>query len=265
MANMMDTVFDMRLLDDLSGKDTVIHRVHPLAKLLTTLLYIIVVVSFDRFEILGLLPLVFFPVLVISLGELPLAPIMKRMLLAAPFALGIGILNPFFDQQVFMVGGITLSRGWITFMSILIKCVLTVSAALLLIATTGMDKLGSALRLLKIPKLFVLQLLLTYRYISVLLEEVSTIWRAYSLRAPQQKGINRKVWGPLIGQLLLRTYERAQRVYQSMCLRGFKGEYNTGEQQKPAGKDFVYMLSWGVFFILTKSFNIPMLLGSLLN
>ncbi|AGA68139.1 cobalt ABC transporter, permease protein CbiQ [Desulfitobacterium dichloroeliminans LMG P-21439] len=263
MANMMDTVFDMRLLDDLSGKETLIHRVHPLAKLLTTLLFIVVVVSYDRYEIFGLLPLVFFPVLVMSLGELPLGPIMKRMLLAAPFALGIGVLNPFFDHQVFMVGGITLSRGWITFLSILIKSILTVSAALLLIATTGMDKLGSALRLLKIPKLFVLQLLLTYRYISVLLEEVSTIWRAYSLRSPQQKGINHKVWGPLIGQLLLRTYERAQRVYQSMCLRGFTGEYNTGEQQKPTGKDFIYALSWGAFFILAKMINIPLLIGNL--
>lgn len=263
MANMMDTVFDMRLLDDLSTKATVIHRVHPLAKLLTTLLYITVVVSFDRYEITGLLPLVFFPVLVISLAELPFGPIMKRMLLAAPFALGIGILNPFFDQQVIVIGGFTLSGGWVTFLSIMIKCVLTVSAALLLIATTGMDKLGTALRMLRIPKLFVLQLLLTYRYISVLIEEVSLIWRAYSLRAPKQRGINRKVWGPLMGQLLFRTYERAQRVYQSMCLRGFAGEYHTGEQNKILALDVAYMVSWIGFFIFARIANIPLLIGSL--
>lgn len=154
------------------------------------------------------------------------------MLPAAPLVLGIGILNPVFDHQVFAVGGLTLSMGWITFISVCLKCLLTVFAALLLIATTGMNNLAAALRMLRIPKLFVLQLLLTYRYISVLLEEVSLIWRAYSLRAPGQKGINWKVWGPLIGQLILRTFDRAQRVYQAMCLRGFTGEYNTGSQKR---------------------------------
>ncbi|MCR6544054.1 cobalt ECF transporter T component CbiQ [Dehalobacterium formicoaceticum] len=265
MANIMNSIFDMRLLDDLAGKETVLHRIHPLIKLLTTVFYLVVVVSFDKYEIVGLLPLIVFPVLVITLAELPFRPILKRMLLAAPFVLGIGILNPVFDHQVFVIGGLTLSRGWITFLSVFLKCLLTVSAALLLIATTGMDKLASALRMLKIPRLFVLQLLMTYRYISVLMEEVSLIWRAYSLRAPRQKGINRKVWGPLIGQLILRTYERAQRVYQAMCLRGFSGEYNTGKQVRIRVWDLAYLISWSLFFAVVRIYNIPMLIGSLLT
>ena len=265
MSNIMNSVFDMRLLDDLASRETVVHRIHPLIKLLTTGVYLTVVVSFDRYEIIGLLPLLFFPVLVLTLAELPLRPILKRMLLAAPFVIGIGILNPVFDQQVIVVGGMSLSRGWITFFSVFLKCLLTVSAALLLIATTGMDRLASALRMLKIPRLFVLQLLLTYRYISVLMEEVSLIWMAYSIRAPQQKGIQRKVWGPLIGQLILRTFERAQRVYQAMCLRGFTGEYNTGGHIRITVLDAAYLVGWSLFFILARIYNIPMLIGSLLT
>ncbi|PKM48098.1 MAG: cobalt ECF transporter T component CbiQ [Firmicutes bacterium HGW-Firmicutes-8] len=255
----------MRLLDDMARKETVIHRVHPLVKLVTTVIYLTVVVSFGSYEIIGLLPLLFYPVLVITLAELPIRPILKRMLLAAPFVIGIGILNPVFDHQVFVVGGLTLSRGWITFFSIVLKCILTVSAALLLIASTGMDKLASALRMLKIPRLFVLQLLLTYRYISVLMEEVTRILRAYSMRAPQQKGIHPKVWGSLTGQLILRTFERAQRVYQAMCLRGFTGEYNTGAHERITVRDTVYLVVWGLFFALARIYNIPMLIGSLLT
>lgn len=265
MTNMINTMFDLRLLDDLARKDTVVHRVHPFVKLLTTVIYLAVVVSFDKYEVAGLLPFLFFPVLIINLAELPLVPLMKRMLLAAPFVLGIGILNPVFDHQVFVVGGLTLSMGWITFISVFLKCLLTVIAALLLIATTGMDNLAAALRMLRIPKLFVLQLLLTYRYISVLMEEVSLIWRAYSLRAPQQKGIQWKVWGPLIGQLLLRTFDRAQRVYQAMCLRGFTGEYNTGGQKRLTLWDLAYLAGWSLFFALARIYNIPGLIGSLLT
>ena len=135
--------------------------------------------------------------------------------------------------------------------------------SLLLVATTGMDKLAFALRMLKIPKIFVLQLLLTYRYISVLLEEVYKMQRAYSLRAPGHKGIHRHVWGSFAGRLILRTFDRAQRIYQSMNLRGFNGEYNTGTVPNIALKDVVYMAGWSLFFVIARIFNIPNLLGTL--
>ena len=265
MSNMINTIFYLRLLYYLACLVSVVHWLYPLLKLLTTVIYLIVVVSFDKYEVAGLLPFLFFPVLIINLAELPLVPLVKRMLPAAPLVLGIGILNPVFDHQVFAVGGLTLSMGWITFISVCLKCLLTVFAALLLIATTGMNNLAAALRMLRIPKLFVLQLLLTYRYISVLLEEVSLIWRAYSLRAPGQKGINWKVWGPLIGQLILRTFDRAQRVYQAMCLRGFTGEYNTGSQKRLTLWDLAYLAGWSLFFTLARIYNIPELTGSLLT
>lgn len=265
MSNIMNSLYNIRLLDDLARKETYIHRIHPLAKLLTTAVYLTVVVSFGRYEIGSLLPLLFYPVLLFTLGDLPVAPILKRILLIEPFIIGIGILNPLFDHQVMVVGGITMSRGWVTFFSIFIKCGLTVTAALLLIATTGMDKLAAALRILKIPRLFVLQLLLTYRYISVLMEEVARMLTAYSLRAPGQKGIHRGVWGSLAGQLILRTYERAQRVYQAMCLRGFAGEYNTGLYAGFKAQDLAYLVGWLLFFAIARIYNIPLYIGALIT
>ena len=263
MSDMINSLYNLRLLDAMAQKDTTIHRLHPLVKLLTTIAFLVVVISFERFEILGLLPFIFYPVLTFALAELPAVPILKRILIVAPFVLGIGILNPVFDHQTITVLGLNISRGWLTFFSITIKTGLTVTAALLLIATTGMDKLAAALRMLRLPRLFVMQLLLTYRYISVLLEETARTLRAYSLRAPQQKGIHRSAWGSLAGQLLLRTFDRAQRVYQAMCLRGFTGEYHTGANSKITGNDLLYITGWCIFFIVARIFNIPVLLGTL--
>lgn len=265
MAKVINSLYNMRLLDDLAGKETSIHRLHPITKLLTTVVYLIVVVSFGRYEISSLLPFVFYPVVVFILAELPVVPILKRILLVEPFIIGIGILNPLFNHHTMVLGGVVISRGWVTFLSIFIKCGLTVTVSILLITTTGMDKLAVALRMLKIPKIFVLQLLLTYRYISVLIEEVSRMMRAYSLRAPGQKGIHRSVWGSFVGQLILRTLDRAQRVYQSMNLRGFTGEYNTGDVAKLNFNDFVYLAGWSLFFITARIYNIPMLIGSLIT
>lgn len=265
MADITNSLFDMQLLEDLACKHTFVQRVHPLVKLLTTIGFITMVVSFGRYEIVGILPLLIYPVLLVTLAELPVRPILKRMLLVLPFVIGIGILNPLFDRQVFVVGGVTLSRGWITFLAIFLKTGLTVSAALILIATTGMNRLASALRMVGVPRVFVLQLLLTYRYIAVLAEEVTRILRAYSLRAPRQKGIQRSVWGSLTGQLILRAFARAQRVYQAMCLRGFKGEYVTGGTGKVTALDLAYLGGWLIFFGLMRTYNVPVLVGSLLT
>lgn len=265
MANLINSLYNMRLLDDLARKETTIHKLHPLVKVLTTLVYLSVVVSFGRYEIGSLLPFIFYPMLITILAELPATPILKRILIVEPFIIGIGILNPLFDQHTIIVFGMVISRGWITFLSIFIKCGLTVTASILLIATTGMERLAVALRMMKVPKIFVLQLLLTYRYITVIVEEVYAMTRAYSLRAPRQKGIHIKVWGSFAGQLILRTFDRAQWVYRSMSLRGFISEYNTGDVPKVNLRDFAYLVVGSLSFIIARIFDIPMLIGLLVT
>lgn len=265
MADLVNSLYNMRLLDDFARKDTVIHRMHPAVKILTTVIYLTVVISFGRYEIGSLLPFFFYPVLLFALGEIPFIPILKRVLLVEPFIIGIGIMNPIFDHQIFMFGSFSVSMGWITFFSIIIKSTLTISAALLLVATTGMDGLAAGMRMLKIPRIFVLQLILTYRYINVLMEEAARTLRAYFLRAPGQKGIHRAAWGTLAGQLLFRTVDRAERVYQAMCLRGFAGEYNMGKARKLKRRDVTYLIGWSILFCLSRAYNIPLVLGSFLT
>lgn len=261
MSNVTTSQYNLRLLDDLARLDSSIHRIHPLIKLMTTIIYLVVVVSFGKYEILGLLPLLFYPVVIIALAELPLWPIVKRILWVEPLIIGIGILNPWFDQQVFTVGGLVLSKGWLTFLAICCKGGLTVTAAILLIATTGMDGVAAALRLLRVPRVFVLQLLLTYRYVAVLSGEVGRVLVAYSLRAPRDQGIRWPVLGSLIGQVLLRTFDRAERIYQAMCLRGFAGEYHTGRHPGIRLWDIAYGGGWVLFFGLARAYNLPLLIG----
>jgi cobalt/nickel transport system permease protein len=266
MANIIQSLYNIRFLDELAGKQTAIHKLHPLAKLLTTVIYLIVVVSFGKYEISVLLPLILYPVIIIALAEIPLLPILKRMLLVAPLAVGIGAFNPLFDHSIiFALGGLQLSGGWISFFSILIKFVLTVLAAFILIATTGMDRIASALRMLRVPRIFVLQLLLTYRYISVLMEEAARTMLAYSLRDPFHKGIRPGVWGSLAGNLLLRTYDRAQRLHQAMVQRGFEGEYNTGSNRRIRMKDMLYLSGWVLFFLSVRYYNIPSYIGFMIT
>lgn len=264
MSKISSSLNSIRLLDDMARQESFIHGLHPLMKLLTTVLFLVVVVSFNRYEVTGLLPLMIYPVMIFVLADIPLAPILTRVLLVQPLIIGLGIANPLLDQQSIILGGLTISRGWVSFLSLLIKSGLTVTAALLLISTTGMNNIAMALRILRIPRLFVLQLLLTYRYISLLMEETARLLQAYFLRALKHRSIHPKVWGSLAGQLLIRSFERGQRIYQAMRLRGFQGEYIVGARTGIKASDISYLMGWVLFFLTVRFINISVLMGSLI-
>jgi cobalt/nickel transport system permease protein len=266
MTNITQAYYKMFILDELADQRTAIHRISPVLKLIVTLIYLVFVVSYGKYDIVGLVPLVFYPVITMAAGNIPIKPMLGGLAIAAPLVIGIGIFNPLLDTAIAVtVYGIDISAGVISFAALILKCCLTVLAALLLLATTGINKISAALHKLHVPQIFIIQFLLTYRYISVLLLEASRIYNAYTLRAPQQKGISSKVWGSLLGQLLLRTYDRAARVYQAMKLRGFDNQYYGANLGKITRVDIIYTVSWTVFFLIARLFNLPMLLGLLMT
>jgi cobalt/nickel transport system permease protein len=265
MPNPVKALYNIRLMDDMARGTTFIHRRHPLAKFVVTIGFLIAVISFDKYEIINLIPFIFYPVLLVILSEIPAVPVIRRILMVEPFIIALGIFSPLFDRQSVMIGSVGISAGWLAFLSILIKCSLTVAAVILLIATTGMEKLAVSLRMLHIPRIFVLQLLLTYRYISLLAEEVSRLLSAHALRTPGHKGVARAAWGSLAGGLLLRSFDRAQRVYEAMCLRGFNGEYNVGRIGCMNTVDISYTVIWLLLFTISRLYNLPVLLGTIIT
>ncbi|MHB1394340.1 MAG: cobalt ECF transporter T component CbiQ [Clostridia bacterium] len=266
MVNITQAYYKMFILDELAEKKTAIHRINPVIKLAVTLVYLLLVVSYDKYDISGLIPLLFYPVIILTVGDIPLKPMLVGLAIASPLVIGAGIFNPFLDRAVVLtVQGIGISAGMLSFASLLIKCGLTVTSAMLLLATTGMNNIAAALQKLHVPQIFIMQLLLTYRYISVLMGETSRVYNAYTLRAPSHKGISRNVWGSLVGLLLLRTYDRAIRLYQAMKLRGFENQYYGVNLDKLNKIDIIYLLGWTAFLFIAKFNNIPMLLGLLVT
>lgn len=256
---------DLRYLDALASQNTLIHRLNPCVKLIAVLSFIIAVTSFSKYEITGLLPFVLFPAFLLALGNLPAAPILKRLLLVAPFILFIGIFNPLFDHTpIAKIGPFMLTGGWVSFFSITIRLCLTITTALILVATTGIDAIGSALLKIGVPRIIVVQLLFMYRYLHVLVEEFVRTVTAYSLRSFHGEGVRFRAWGSLLGQLLIRSIDRANRIYQSMLCRGFDGEVRLLRTSKLTTADITYLISWLLFFLLARCFDVPELLGKLL-
>ena len=257
---------DLRCLEALSSQTAFIQQLHPTTKLLTTLLFLLTIASFNKYELSALLPLCLYPIGLCALGGIPPAVIAKRLVLAAPVVLMLGLFNPFFDQSVYILPGeFAISKGWISFGVIACKLLFSVSASLLLIATTGLQPLCAALRTLGCPKALVVQLLFLYRYLHLLLEESSRILLAYRMRSFQGNAIAMHAWGSLLGQWLLRSMERAERIYQAMRCRGFNGEMPANLLPSWRNLDTGYFLAWSAFFLLCRQFNLPLILGSLVT
>ena len=113
------------------------------------------------------------------------------------------------------------------------------------------DVLCAALRKFHVPATLVTLLLLTYRYIGVMTEELAVMTEAYALRAPGQKGIHVSAWGSFLGQLLLRSMDRAQELYASMLLRGYHEHFHYAPVKPFTAKDAAYLaVCLGVFALL---------------
>lgn len=249
-------------MDILSYQDTPIHKLDPRAKLITALIFILTVVSFGKYEISKLLPFIIFPVYLLTSGNIPILYILKKVLYVSPFAVMIGIFNPLFDREIMIYFGSSgISGGWISFISIMLRFSLTVTTALSLIACTGFNNICFAINKLGAPRIFSVQLLFIYRYIFVLVEEAARMVRARNLRSFNGKGKGIRTYGPLLGNLLLRTISRAERIYMAMVCRGFDGNIRIINRYTFGIKEVLFIFIWILLFIVFRFFNLPLMVG----
>lgn len=263
MSSIARNAIDLGWLDRLSRQDTALHRVDPRAKLIVTLVYVVVVLSYGRYQVAPLLPLAAVPVLAAAAGNVPARFILRKLLIASPFAILLGLFNPLFDRAImFTVGSLPVSGGWVSYASILVRFVLTVSATLVLVATTGMFRLCRGLERLGVPTAFTVQLLMLYRYLFVLVEEASRVSRARAMRSAGRRGQGLRVYGSMLGGLLLRAMDRAGRVHTAMCCRGFDGHVRTVTPLRFGPADAAFVAVGLALLVLLRVFDVARLIGS---
>ena len=264
MNKIGQAISEIQTLQSVAEEDSFINRLHPLGKLILTVFYVAVTVSFPKYALTNLIAMVVYPVSVFTVTDLSFKDALRRLRVVLPIVMLFGVLNPFFDRTtILVIGNMKISGGVISMLSLMLKGVLTVLAGYILIATTTIEKICRALRILHVPKAFVTVILLIFRYVTLLLSEARRITQAYSLRAPGQKGVQYKVWGPLLGQMLLRSMDRANDVYDSMLLRGFDGEFRTGRAEKIKPADILWPLLWMAVILLLRLFPVVEWIGGL--
>lgn len=199
-----------------------LHRVSPVPKVVFTLAFLMLTVSFGRYGWRGCLLFAAVPFLLAAAGRLPVRNIFMRTLAALPFVLCAGVANCFFDRApVEFAAGFRLPGGILSLFVLILKTLATVGLAQVLAASTPLSGIAGALRSLHVPCILILQLQLLFRYLALMMEEARNVMNAYFLRNPSRRTVPLHDWGALVGRLFLRTVERAGAVYRAMQCRLF--------------------------------------------
>jgi len=237
-------------IDKYSARHSPIHSLDPRTKLICLLTFVVLVVTTPNRAVgaFGLFGMVI--LLTVILSRIPLRYVLKRLGLIVPFVLLTAAFLPLVHRpesgpgDSLIVWGVTIDRaGLLLVQGAAVKSALAVSAMIVLTASTRFPVLLQGMERLRAPKVLVMILSFMYRYIFVIIDEVMRMQRAEASRAAGGRTWRRvRAAGTMIGSLFIRTYERAERVYQSMNSRGFDGDICTMHRPALSTGDLLFVV-----------------------
>ncbi|MDR0397067.1 MAG: cobalt ECF transporter T component CbiQ [Oscillospiraceae bacterium] len=251
-------------IETLSMGDSPLHRVHPGVKMVCALALIVLTLSFSRTSFAAMLPFLLYPSVAIGINDIPASLLVKRLLVALPFAVFAGITNLVSDREVlFRLGAVPVTGGMSACAGIMLRTLLCVSYALILMAVTPFPEITARMRAIHIPAIFVQVLETTYRYTGTLADEARALATAYRLRAgSDDAGVRLAHAGSLVGGLFLRSADRADRVWAAMRLRGYDLRGVRAEPKPISLRDWIFLAAVCGSGALMRIVDIPALFAA---
>jgi cobalt/nickel transport system permease protein len=145
------------------------------------------------------------------LSRLPLIFLLKRLALLSPFILGVALANAWHPANR------------VSWQAIALKSFISLVTVILISNTTPFSKILRALKAVRVPALLITTIALMHRYLFVLAIEAERMRRARLSRTFTNAGhFQWRTLSSVVGQLFVRASERAERIYDAMCSRGWK-------------------------------------------
>ncbi len=223
---------------------SIIHRIDPRFRVAAAVFYSFSVALCYEFP--SLLAALFFSLSAVVVSGVSLKMVFKRLAVVNIFIVLFWLVLPltYAGNISYSLGPVTISLAGIVLAA---KITLKSNAILLVlisfIATMTFATLGHSLSRLKIPEKLVFLLMITYRYIFVIQQEYQKILRSIKVRGfiPKTTLHTYKTFAYVVGMLLIRASERADRVYNAMRCRGFKGKYYSLTEFDADAKSWIFV------------------------
>ena len=235
--------------------ESILYKLSPQSKILATFL-IVLSIAFSRvtnpFQIIshGLIVL-----LIVRYSQIPLKTYLKRLTIDIPFilfALFLPFLSSSNNDVVFTFLSFNIyETGLLEMSAILFKATAGVSMGIVLTAVTTNIELIYGLQKLRLPSIIIAIMSFSIRYIDVFIDEFKRVKISMQSRGYIEKGI--KTLLPIAyasGAMLIRGYERGERVYLSMISRGFKGSIQLQDREYETSKYLIILTIASIIILI---------------
>ena len=245
--------------------DSIIHKLDPRVKLITTLVFIVSLFVVDNF--IGYIIAALFLAIVIKISKVPFKFMVKGMKSIMVLLLITVIFNLFLTpgEELFTVWKLTITKEGLktaAFMAVRLTFLIIGSSVMTLTTTPnnltdGLEKILKPLKVLHVPVHEVAMMMaIALRFIPILLEETDKIMKAQIARGADFESGNlikkAKNLVPLLVPLFISAFRRANDLAMAMearCYRG--GEHRT--KMKPLQykkRDAVAYMIAAVYFTI---------------
>jgi cobalt/nickel transport system permease protein len=225
---------------DLNPGNSILHRLDPRLKLVAVAAWSLLAALAETgpaapFALAGALAFV-------VLGQLAPGPTIRRLVVVNFFLIFIWFFLPFSvpGEPVLTLGPLTVTRPGLNLTLILtLKVNAAALGALAVFGTSSITQLAAAARRLGAPEKLTAVFLLTLRYFHVLKMEYVRLRQALKVRS-FRPGLNLhtlRTYANLVGILLVRGVDRAERVHAAMLCRGYTGRFWFHDHFRFAGRD----------------------------
>lgn len=224
--------------------DSFIHRIDPRTRLVGAAVLTLPVALCQRLEVaLAAFALGMFLTLA---ARLPFGKLFKRMLAVNLFTLFLWPFLPFSTPgpAVFSVFGLGASLEGIRLAGLItLKTNAIVLSLTALLATVTIRDLGPAMQALKVPDKLCHMLVFTHRYSVLIRQELTLMTQAARARGfhPRTDIHTYRSYAWIAGMLLVRSWDRAERVQDAMHCRGFSGRFHTLAEFRHTPRDTVFL------------------------
>ncbi|MGH3832532.1 MAG: cobalt ECF transporter T component CbiQ, partial [Pseudonocardiaceae bacterium] len=205
--------------------DTPVHRLAPQCKVAATALFVLAVAATPAGAYWPYLWYLLLLATLAALAQLPPLTLSRRLLVEVPFLLFVLALPVLDEPPRLAVLGIGLSvPGLRAAATIALKATFGLLATGVLAATTPLPEIITGLERLRVPWVFTAVAAFMVRYAEVLAAELARMRTAAACRGASPRWL----WQVCdvtagLGALVVRSFERGERVYLAMASRGYTG------------------------------------------
>jgi cobalt/nickel transport system permease protein len=217
----------------MSGLHSHFDRVDPAAKLITFLAAAVIVATTPGLRAAAFLTYAVIAAVLLAVSAASPLRIWKRLLALSPIVLLSAAMRAW--QQNDAAAGLAVAC----------KAGLVILLFAILTTTTPFSTLLPAMRRMGLPNAVGSVLALMDRYVHLMGEELTRMYRARASRTARAMGAvpRFRSEGQLFGALLLRSWNRSDNVYHAMLSRGFTGDWPTSRHRRWDLSDAAFLLA----------------------